>query len=364
LKSRPEKHEKTGHELSMNKTSELSEGKLMATETAIEINIRSLPIKRSFDIILSSFGILLSLPLWLLIALAIKLDDGGPVFYSHYRVGKDGKLFKAYKFRSMIKDAEKKKGAVWAEENDSRVTSVGRILRATAFDEFPQLINIFLGDMSFVGPRPERPELVGKFRLEITNFDLRHKVKPGLTGIAQVFGKYDTPPKHKLKYDLLYIKNQNFFLDLKLILLSFWITARGKWQSREKWYIRHVQKYRKADYDMRKFPRYQIITPLRYRRINYKGPLEEPLKYTFTKNIGEGGVLFECSSPINVDTEMELYLKSTTLDKEQKIIGKVVRFQQINNPDYNGKKYDIGVCFFNKAEEENGNQGRKRDINC
>lgn len=206
----------------------------MVTETIIKINNSSLIAKRMLDIILSSLGILLSLPLWLLIALAIKLNDRGPIFYSHYRVGRDGKIFKAYKFRSMIKDAEKEKGPVWAKENDPRITSVGQILRATAFDEFPQLINIFLGDMSFVGPRPERPELVERFRLEIENYDFRHRVKPGLTGIAQVFGKYDTQAKHKLKYDLLYVGNQSFWLDLKLIMLSFWITARGKWQSREK----------------------------------------------------------------------------------------------------------------------------------
>ncbi|MDH5405855.1 MAG: sugar transferase [Candidatus Aminicenantes bacterium] len=218
----------------MQKTSESIEEKLMIPEAVIETNSRSLIVKRMFDIILSLFGILLSLPLWLLIALAIKLNDRGPIFYTHYRVGRRGKIFKAYKFRSMIKDAEREKGAVWAEENDPRVTLIGQILRATAFDEFPQLINIFLGDMSFVGPRPERPELVERFSAEINNYDRRHGVKPGLTGIAQVFGKYDTRPKHKLKYDLLYIQNQNFWLDLKLIMLSFWITARGKWQSREK----------------------------------------------------------------------------------------------------------------------------------
>ena len=218
----------------MEKASESIEEKLITTKAAIEINSRSLIAKRMFDIILSSLGILLSLPLWLLIALAVKLNDRGPIFYSHYRVGKRGKIFKAYKFRSMIKDAEREKGAVWAKENDPRVTLIGQILRATAFDEFPQLINIFWGDMSFVGPRPERPKLVERFRLEIKNYDFRHRVKPGLTGIAQVFGKYDTQPKHKLKYDLLYIQNQNFWLDLKLIMLSFWITAKGKWQSREK----------------------------------------------------------------------------------------------------------------------------------
>lgn len=134
----------------------------------------------------------------------------------------------------MIKDAEKHTGAVWASENDTRITRVGRILRATAMDEFPQLLSILKGDMSFVGPRPERPELVTLFNGGISNYDLRHNVRPGLTGLAQIFGKYDSPPKHKLKYDLLYVRKQSFWLDLKLIFLSFWVTLRGKWESRQK----------------------------------------------------------------------------------------------------------------------------------
>ncbi len=134
----------------------------------------------------------------------------------------------------MIKDAEKQTGAVWAKEDDPRITKIGRILRATAMDELPQLLSILKGDMSFVGPRPERPELVTQFNGGIPNYNFRHVVKPGLTGIAQIYGKYDTPPQHKLKYDLLYIKKQNFWLDLKLIFLSFLITFQGKWQSRKK----------------------------------------------------------------------------------------------------------------------------------
>jgi lipopolysaccharide/colanic/teichoic acid biosynthesis glycosyltransferase len=121
-----------------------------------------------------------------------------------------------------------------ATENDPRVTRVGRILRATAMDELPQLWNIFKGDMSFVGPRAERPELVEKYANRVRDYRNRFFVKPGLTGIAQVYGKYDSLPEHKLKYDLLYIKKQSFCLDLKLIFLSFWITFRGKWESREK----------------------------------------------------------------------------------------------------------------------------------
>ena len=150
------------------------------------------------------------------------------------RVGKNGRVFKAYKFRSMIPDAEKQTGAIWATENDPRVTKMGRILRATAIDEIPQLWNIFRGDMSFVGPRAERPELVEQFAQKIKNYHQRFFVQPCLTGLAQVYGSYDTLPQHKLKYEMLYIRKQSFLLDLKLILLSFIITFRGKWESREK----------------------------------------------------------------------------------------------------------------------------------
>jgi len=191
-------------------------------------------MKRLFDIFLSSIGLIGSAPLWLIFSLAIKLEDRGPVFYMQERVGKNEKIFKAIKFRSMIPDAEKHTGAVWASENDPRVTKIGKILRATAMDELPQLWNIFKGDMSFVGPRSERPELVEQFARKIENYHDRFLVTPGLTGLAQVYGSYDTPPHQKLRYDLLYIQNQSFLLDLKLVFLSFWITFRGKWESRQK----------------------------------------------------------------------------------------------------------------------------------
>jgi lipopolysaccharide/colanic/teichoic acid biosynthesis glycosyltransferase len=191
-------------------------------------------LKRIFDIILSAVGLLVSAPLWMIFSAAIKLGDGGPIFYAQNRVGKGGRIFKVYKFRSMIPDAEKQTGVVWASENDPRITKAGKILRATAMDELPQLWNIFKGDISFVGPRAERPELVQQFSKKIQNYHKRFLVKPGLTGIAQVYGSYDTPPQNKLRYDLLYIKNQSFFLDLKLIFLSFYITFRGKWESRQK----------------------------------------------------------------------------------------------------------------------------------
>lgn len=190
-------------------------------------------LKRSFDFTLSLLGIIVSSPLWALIGLLILLEDRGPIFYAQYRVGKNGKIFELRKFRSMIKNAEKHTGAVWASENDSRITKVGRVMRATAMDELPQLLSILKGDMSFVGPRPERPELVREFNGGIPDYDFRHQVKPGLTGIAQIFGRYDLPPQQKLKYDLLYIKKRSFWLDLKLIFLSFWITLKGKWESRQ-----------------------------------------------------------------------------------------------------------------------------------
>jgi lipopolysaccharide/colanic/teichoic acid biosynthesis glycosyltransferase len=200
---------------------------------------RALFLKRPFDIALASLGILISSPLWLLFGLLIRLQDRGPVFYAQERVGRNGRLFKAFKFRSMIKDAEKGQGPVQAVENDPRVTKIGKILRATAMDELPQLLNIFKGDMSFVGPRALRPnekevqgdEENGSIE-EIPGYKERHAVRPGLTGLTQVFLPGETPRRKKFRYDLLYIRKRSFWLDLKLMALSFWITFRGKWESR------------------------------------------------------------------------------------------------------------------------------------
>jgi lipopolysaccharide/colanic/teichoic acid biosynthesis glycosyltransferase len=191
-------------------------------------------MKRLFDIALSGVGLIISSPFWLLFALLIKVQDKGPVFYGQERIGLMNSIFKVIKFRSMIVDAERITGAVWASEHDPRVTRIGRILRATAMDELPQLWNIFKGDMSFVGPRAERPELVAQFAQSIPNYRERFAVRPGLTGVAQVYGQYDTPAQHKLKYDRLYIKNASLCLDAKLILLSFLITFSGKWEQRGK----------------------------------------------------------------------------------------------------------------------------------
>lgn len=203
--------------------------------------MKALFLKRPFDVILSFFGLLLSSPLWGLFSLLIWIEDRGPVFYTQNRVGKNGRIFKAIKFRSMIKDAEKEGKPVQAKEHDSRVTRVGHLLRITAMDELPQLVNIFIGDMSFVGPRALRPEEkeVGpdsqvKNLEDIPGYRQRQSVTPGLTGIAQIFLRADAPRRKKFRYDMLYVKKRSFWLDLKLIFLSFWITFRGKWETGKK----------------------------------------------------------------------------------------------------------------------------------
>jgi len=198
-------------------------------------------LKRPFDMVLSGAGLLGSAPLWAIVALGIKLEDRGPVFYGQERVGKDGTRFKAWKFRSMIPNSDKAYGPLQARENDHRVTRVGRLLRATAMDDLPQLWNIFKGDMSFVGPRallPQEVEVNGNgqpVRMEqIPGYEARHQAPPGLTGVAQIYAPRDIPRRYKFRYDLLYIKKQSFWVDLKLIALSFWITFRGKWEHRGK----------------------------------------------------------------------------------------------------------------------------------
>ncbi|MGD0113482.1 MAG: sugar transferase [Armatimonadota bacterium] len=188
-------------------------------------------VKRLIDISVSGAALVLSFPVWTAISAAIVISDGWPVLYRQRRVGRGGRVFAAYKFRSMIKDAEKHSGAVLATENDPRITPVGRILRKTAFDEMPQLLNIFMGDMSWVGPRPERPEFVQLFAARIPGYHLRHNVTPGLTGVAQVYGRYYTEAVDKLKYDLYYLEHRSFSLDLRLFAKSWLITFKGRWDS-------------------------------------------------------------------------------------------------------------------------------------
>jgi lipopolysaccharide/colanic/teichoic acid biosynthesis glycosyltransferase len=195
--------------------------------------------KRVFDVFLSGLGLLASSPLWLVIAVIVKLQDGGPIFYGAERVGRYGGRFKNWKFRSMIPESDKLHGPRQAEEGDQRSTPFGRILRATAMDELPQLWNIFKGEMSFVGPRallPEENEVRGDGKVmsieDIAGYHERHQVIPGLTGIAQIYAPRDIPRKNKFRLDLLYIRRWSLYLDMKLILLSFWITFRGKWEHR------------------------------------------------------------------------------------------------------------------------------------
>ncbi len=181
-------------------------------------------IKRASDILFSIIACVLTAPLMLIIALAIKLCDKGPVFYLQDRLTKDGKIFKIIKFRSMYvtKDEE----YCMTKKNDQRITPVGKILRLLHLDELPQIYNILKGDMSFVGPRPESPIIASKYCEFIPEFDFRLKVKAGLTGYAQVYGKYNTTPYDKLKLDLTYIQNYSLFLDIKLIMLTFKIFFR------------------------------------------------------------------------------------------------------------------------------------------
>ncbi|HMF94149.1 MAG TPA: sugar transferase [Vicinamibacterales bacterium] len=198
-------------------------------------------MKRVFDCALAGVGLVASAPLWLALAIAIRLEDGGPVFYRQQRVGRGGRVFDALKFRSMVPDAEARTGPVQATEHDPRITRVGRLMRATAMDELPQLWNIFTGDMSFVGPRPLRPgevEVRGDGQYvpldQIPGYEARHAVRPGLTGIAQVYAARDIDRVRKFRLDRLYLKRAGFWFDLKLILVSFWITARGDWEKRDR----------------------------------------------------------------------------------------------------------------------------------
>ncbi len=177
-------------------------------------------VKRLEDVIIASLMMILFSPVFLIAAVSIKLTDRGPVFYKQERLTQDGKKFMIYKFRTMVVDAEKLSGPVLAAEKDPRILPVGRILRATRLDELPQIINILKGEMSVVGPRPERPELAEEIQKNIPEFSYRLKVKAGLTGYAQVYGKYNTTSYDKLKLDLMYIRKYSLLLDLKLILMT------------------------------------------------------------------------------------------------------------------------------------------------
>jgi len=184
--------------------------------------------KRVFDILFASVGLLVSFPLLLIAAVAIKLTSPGPIVYKQERVGKDGKIFYIFKLRTMVADAERVSGPVLASKGDPRITTVGRVLRATKLDEVPQFVNVLLGNMSIVGPRPERPKFVDEYRERIPHYDERHRIKPGITGWAQVMGGYHTTVYDKLRYDLMYLYHMSFWLDLKIILLTFWTVLKRR----------------------------------------------------------------------------------------------------------------------------------------
>jgi lipopolysaccharide/colanic/teichoic acid biosynthesis glycosyltransferase len=189
--------------------------------------------KRIFDFGLAACGLLLSLPLWFVISVAIYLEDGRPILFIQKRVGKDGKEFIAYKFRTIYRRYDDQVGhGVALHADDEKVTWVGRMLRKTALNELPQLLNILRGDMSFVGPRPEPPEFIAAYEKEVPNIGkIRYQVRPGLTGIAQVFGRHNASPRDKLRYDLLYMRKRSFWLDVKLMTVSVWNTLRAKWDT-------------------------------------------------------------------------------------------------------------------------------------
>jgi lipopolysaccharide/colanic/teichoic acid biosynthesis glycosyltransferase len=198
-------------------------------------------LKRPLDVSLSTLMLILSAPVSLLIALAIKLEDGGPIFYRQERWGMGGKHFRAFKFRTMIPNSDELFGVKQASEKDSRISRVGKVLRTMGLDELPQIINIFKGDMSFVGPRAlavgeivheENGEKV-EYE-EVPGFWKRLSVRPGLTGITTIYRPKDISPREKFRYDLLYIRRLSFWLDLRLIMMSFWISFRGKWETRGK----------------------------------------------------------------------------------------------------------------------------------
>ncbi len=199
---------------------------LRRLETSPPFNISPtyLVAKRGLDLCAALLGLLLLSPLFLVVAILIKLDSKGTVFFSQERVGKKGRIFRIHKFRTMVQDAERKTGPVWAKKDDPRLTVVGRVLRKAKIDELPQLFNVIKGDMSLVGPRPERPCFVYRFAEIMPGYNRRHDVIPGITGLAQLRNGYDSTPDdiyRKVRYDVTYIKKMGLAIDLHLLLETF-----------------------------------------------------------------------------------------------------------------------------------------------
>lgn len=182
---------------------------------------------RILDIIVAIIGLVISIPIIIVFGFLIKKEDGGPVFYKQDRLGKDGKIIFIYKLRSMRINSETN-GAIWAEKNDPRITKVGKFIRKTRIDEIPQFLNILKGEMSIIGPRPERPTLTMEFNDQIPGFINRLVIKPGLTGYAQVHGGYEISPEDKIKEDLYYIKNRSVFLDFSILFRTVKVIFTGE----------------------------------------------------------------------------------------------------------------------------------------
>jgi len=201
-----------------------------------QIRSRYIKARRLLDFFIAFIGLILSLPVFFIIGILIKTTSRGPVFYAQERVGKDGRIFEIIKFRTMSVDAESLLGPVWAKKNDVRITNLGRILRRTHIDELPQLFNVIRGEMSIIGPRPERPHFVDMLNKEISGYAGRLTTKPGITGLAQSYHGYDETIRDvqkKLRYDMLYIKRMCLALDIKIILQTLRVSiSRGKWKKK------------------------------------------------------------------------------------------------------------------------------------
>lgn len=210
-----------------------------ATETPIPVESEPLP-KRVLDLLFGGFLMLATAPAWPIVALAVRIEDGGPVFYRQRRWGQGGKLFEVIKFRTMVPDSDEKHGVVEACDEDERVTRVGRVLRSFGIDELPQVLNILRGEMSFVGPRPLA---VGEVVHDhdgnptvwdhLPEFRRRMSVRPGLTSLATLYLPKDVERKRKFRYDLLYIRRRSLWLDIRLIALSLWVSLSGRWETRQ-----------------------------------------------------------------------------------------------------------------------------------
>ena len=195
---------------------------------SLELSVEQRFFKRLFDIVVASIGLVLAIPIFAVVVPLIRLSSSGKAIYSQSRVTKNNKVFKIYKFRTMYENAEQTTGPVISSEDDPRITPVGNILRKLRLDEVPQIFNVLAGDMSIIGPRPERPYFVEQFAKDIPEYSYRNVVKAGITGYAQILGKYDTSPEDKLRYDLMYIKNYSLLLDIKLVFQTIKVLFMGK----------------------------------------------------------------------------------------------------------------------------------------